>query len=127
MWVKHGGEVHRNELEFQTSMDELPNMDFDVFDPLHFHRPFDGKLYRMLNYEWGRGCPYRCTYCENVVLNALYKDVRNGKKIVRHKSVEQSVAELEHLVEKYGFTFIRFWDEDFTSVNTAFLEEYARG
>lgn len=127
MWVKHDGHIHKNPIMCMTNMADLPYMDFDGFDPVHFHRPFDGKLYRMLNYEWGRGCPHRCTYCENVVLNALYKDVRNGKKmkIVRHKPPEQSIAELEHLIGKYRFNFIRFWDEDFTAVSLRELEAYA--
>jgi len=125
MWVKHDGKIHKNPLIRMTDMADLPYMEFDGFDPVHFYRPFDGKLYRMLNYEWGRGCPYRCTYCENVVLNDLYKRARTGKKIVRHKPPEKSIAELEYLIKKYNFNFIRFWDEDFTAVGLRELEAYA--
>lgn len=124
MWVKNNGVIERNPIEFLSDMDELPILDFDGFDPVHFFRPFNGKLYRMLNYEWGRGCPYSCSYCANAVIKSIYKHLR--PEAVRHKPVQESIAELEHLVNKYEFDFIRFWDEDFTAASEAKLIDYSK-
>ncbi len=125
MWVRYNGRIFRNPLKYRTEMDMLPYLDFDGFDPVHFYRPFQGRLYRMLNYEWGRGCPYACSYCENVVLHEIFRELNAGKSPVRRKPVRRSIEELKYLIRKYSFEFIRFWDEDFTSVSEESLEEYA--
>ncbi|MBW2617696.1 MAG: radical SAM protein [Deltaproteobacteria bacterium] len=76
----------------------------------------------MINYELSRGCPYNCTYCANGALKKLYKGLG---RFCRSKPVEQSISELEHLVDKHGFDFVRFWDEDFTALRPELLAEYA--
>jgi anaerobic magnesium-protoporphyrin IX monomethyl ester cyclase len=77
----------------------------------------------MLNYELSRGCPFNCTYCVNGVLKQKYRGLGSYHRV---KPVERSIAELKLLVGRYGFDFIRFWDESFTALRTDYLERYAK-
>lgn len=125
MWVRTVNGWVRNEDTWRTEMSALPVPVFDVFDPVHFYRPFDGRLYRMLNYEWNRGCPYTCTFCMNSLFNANLKERYPGRSPVRHKPVDQAIHELKSLIDTYGFDFVRFWDEDFLSISHRRLEAFA--
>ncbi|MFH1861859.1 MAG: radical SAM protein [bacterium] len=49
-----------------------------------------------------RGCPYRCSYCHNIF----------GKKL-RHRSVENILAELKMLKSKYNVEEVEFLDDIF--------------
>lgn len=55
----------------------------------------------------GRGCPYRCNYCQPAE-NAVF-----GKPF-RIRSVDDVMAELHYLYGKYKFRSITFWDDTFT-------------
>lgn len=55
----------------------------------------------------GRGCPYKCTYCqpaENAVFGKPY----------RIRSPENVIEELDILKDKYDFKSVIFWDDTFT-------------
>jgi anaerobic magnesium-protoporphyrin IX monomethyl ester cyclase len=122
IWFKKSDAIVKNQPELLTDLTTLKMPNYDCFDPVHFYRPFDGKKYKMLNYELSRGCPFSCSYCVNGVLKEKYKDLGKYHRI---KTIEQSINELKFLIDKYHFTFIRFWDEDFTSINADFIEQYA--
>lgn len=122
IWFKENGKIVKNPPEFLADLTTLPNPDYEYFDPLHFYRPFDGTRYKMLNYELSRGCLFNCTYCVNGTLKEKYKGLG---KYHRVKDTKQSIKELKSLIKKYNFNFIRFWDEDFTSISEKYLEEYA--
>jgi anaerobic magnesium-protoporphyrin IX monomethyl ester cyclase len=122
LWYKLGGEIYKNQPIHLTDLDNLPFLNYDYFDPIHFYKPFDGKRYKMINYELSRGCHYNCTYCVNSTLKKTYKGLGKFRRI---KNFEQSISELEYLINKYNFDFIRFWDDDFTALKNDQLGEYA--
>lgn len=49
-----------------------------------------------------RGCPFTCTYCASA----------NGN--FRQRSVENVIAEIKHLIDKYNIKEVAFWDDIFT-------------
>ncbi len=122
LWGKWRGTEFRNSPAPLTDLASLPVPDFSLYDPIHFFRPFDGQRYKMLNYELSRGCPFNCSYCVNGVLKAKYRGLGTYHRV---KPVAQGIAELKELIDRYGFDFIRFWDEDFSALRTDYLEQYA--
>ena len=122
IWFKDGNRVIRNPQEKMSDLNKLSIPNYHYFDPIHFYRPFDGKRYKMINYELSRGCPFNCSYCVNSTLKDVYKGLG---KFHRTKNIENSIRELKYLINEYGFDFVRFWDDDFTSISTNYLEKYA--
>lgn len=121
IWFKENGMVVKNEPIALTDINKLPPSDYDLSDPIHFYRPFDGKRYKMINYEFSRGCPFNCTYCVNGVLKEKYRGLG---RYHRTKDPARAIQELEFLIHKYNFNFIRFWDEDFTSIPLKILKTF---
>ncbi len=64
----------------------------------------------------GRGCPFRCTFCINTVLEM---------KKWRPLSAENMVNEIKTLKDKYGLDYIKFVDEIFF-INRHRTEEFCR-
>lgn len=122
LWGRWRGSEFRNPPARLSDLGQLPLPDFSLYDPIHFFRPFDGRRYKMINYELSRGCPFNCTYCVNGVLKAKYKGLGSYHRV---KPVARGIEELERLVARHGFDFIRFWDEDFTALRGDYLEQYA--
>ena len=123
IWFKDNGTVVKTGPIALTDINNLPLSDYDLFDPIHFYRPYDGKRYKMLNYELSRGCPFNCTYCVNGVLKRKYRGLGRYHRI---KDPARAVQELESLIHKYNFNFIRFWDEDFTSIPIKILKSFRK-
>ncbi len=67
------------------------------------------------------GCPYRCSYCCNVMLRKLY----SGKgKVIRVRSVQNIIEELRYVKEVLkDLRLIRFWDDVFPD-DKAWIEEF---
>lgn len=69
----------------------------------------------------GRGCPYKCTYCFNHKYNLMYK----GKgRIIRHKSVDYFLEEIEEVKKDYPMEGIIFEDDIFI-MSAPWLAEFA--
>jgi len=60
-----------------------------------------------------RGCPYACTFCSNPIWGSSS----------RQRSVKNVIAEIKHLVKKYGIKDINFWDDIF-GVNKKWIHEF---
>ncbi|GEM_PF-39177 len=112
IWGIRNGEIIKNDLRpLKQNLDDLPYLDWDIFDKRHFYKPFSGKVYiggdHMLNW----GCVNNCTYC----INNFYHNLYAGKKcaFLRRYSPKRIVEELKYLEEKYGIEFFKFFDEDF--------------
>lgn len=119
MWVrKSDGTIAKNPVaELMTSLDELPFRHYggeDVFmidhgiqtrgDPMLHHRE-----YRIF---CSRGCPYKCAYCYNSSLRAIYPEGKGNYH--RRRSVDSVMAELRLARSKIpGIRWIKFDDDTF--------------
>ncbi|MBN1593700.1 MAG: B12-binding domain-containing radical SAM protein [Candidatus Coatesbacteria bacterium] len=147
-FFKENGKVIRNELEpLLLDLDSLPFQDFDYVD--HYTIGKDGKSLVRMDYEiqkdlfvnglrlgkglcfyqtmTTRGCPHACSYCCNYAFRKLFP----GQKILRRRSDENVMQELELVKEKMPYIeLIAFSDDSMTAVTEQvmkeFCEEYKR-
>lgn len=110
IWAKKEDDIVRNDLRpLRSDLDDLPFVEWDIFDSRQFVKPFDGKVYvggdHMLNW----GCPYHCTYCINHYYHSLY----GNKYFMRRYSIDRIINELKYLKNKHKLEFFKFHDEDF--------------
>lgn len=73
----------------------------------------------------GRGCPYRCTFCDNNSSAQLYAKSGHKQKWTRRHSPERVVEEILWAKKKYNIKHVRFNDEDF-SYNKAWSREFCK-
>ena len=136
MAFRMNGEEIRNPILPQFSdLDSLPYYDYDLED----HYLLDRGLFHMskeilkqrlagypyyipiLWYLTSRGCPHRCTYCNNCRYVAMF-----GTNTMRYMSVERIVEELESLLGRFDFfRLIGFGDDDFFMRSHAEIEHFA--
>jgi len=86
-------------------LDILPFPDYSFVDFNTYHRIVDGK--RSLSILSSRGCPYKCAFCNSIILG--------GNHRVRFRSPQNVVDELVSLQDKYGDINFRFQDDMFAS------------
>lgn len=85
------------------NLDEIPFPDYSLCDIDSYHRTIRGK--RCLSVLFSRGCPYACAFCNSIVMGA--------GKILRFRSPENFVKEIECLNELHGIQAFRFQDDLF--------------
>lgn len=124
LWIKKDGKIVKNPMRKLVDLDDLPFMDYDIFEPKRLLRPMYGKIYTMIHVEMDRGCPYDCTYCEAPHLRILFDETGVGR-YYRRKSVDRIMNELHHLVKKYKPDYMNFNAESFLAKSVKMLKELA--
>lgn len=94
------------------NLDDLPFPDYSLVDIKSYHRMVDGSF--SLSILSSRGCPYRCVFCNSIILG-------KGRK-VRFRTVENVVSEIHKLKADLGISSFRFQDDNFT-LNQPWLRE----
>jgi anaerobic magnesium-protoporphyrin IX monomethyl ester cyclase len=125
IWVKKNGKVFKNNMRPPVNLDNLPFLDFDVFEESRIARPMHGRIFRMLHIEMDRGCPYSCTYCEAPAIRKQYKTCTKSQ-YYRQKSPNRIIAEMKYLKDKYNPDYIDFDSESFLAKSAKSLKELAR-
>jgi len=80
---------------FAENLDDLP------FPALHL---FDLDRYGFHRMLTSRGCPFGCNYC---LVNRIWS------RQVRHRSVENIIAEIKHILQHHGYKVFAFSDDLF--------------
>jgi anaerobic magnesium-protoporphyrin IX monomethyl ester cyclase len=99
---RKNGKVFCNPIRLAEDLSMLPAF------PWHFFREdsIGGAGKGFLYVTASRGCPYNCTYCCNGIYLKLY-----GKHYIRFRPIENVIAELRFLKEKYPSPLYYFGDE----------------
>ena len=85
-------------------LDSLPFPDYRLVDLKSYDRVIGGR--RCVSVLTTRGCPYRCLFCNSVVMG-------NSPR-VRFRSAQHVAAEIRALKQQYGIVAFRFQDDTFT-------------
>jgi anaerobic magnesium-protoporphyrin IX monomethyl ester cyclase len=113
-----GGKVKHNDLApLQVALDDLPFPDRDL---LYTHSVFMARN-PIKVFMAGRGCPFDCSYCFNHVFNDMY---RGKGPVLRSKSVDYLLREIQEVRAKYPLTFVKFHDDIF-GPRKEWLSEFA--
>lgn len=101
------GTVRANPRRFEEDLDAL-DVAWDLIPPASYPHAPHGAYYRRFPVApivTSRGCPFQCTFCA--------AECVSGRK-VRRRSVENVVAEIELLRDRYGVREIHIEDDNFT-------------
>ena len=104
-------------------LDELPLPDLSFIDDRHFYGPMAGHVYRMVYVASHRGCPRRCTYCNNQMFLNTYRQHLKAY-LGRNMSIPRLIEMLVYLKETYGFNFFQIVYDDFTLRSLDDLERF---
>jgi len=103
-------------------LDELPYAAYHLFDIKNIApKSYNGwGARKSIHIMTSRGCPFRCTFCINSLLNdkeykleAFGGELTGSKKPLRHRSPESVVKEINFLKSRYGIADFHFADEEF--------------
>jgi len=116
LWIKKDGVIIRNEVRnLIADLDSLPFPDRGVY----FNRYAALRKNPTATFIFGRGCPYKCSYC----FNHLMMKINKGKgKPVRFPSVDYSIAQIKDVKDRYGFKWVQF-NDDTINIDRKWFEE----
>jgi len=115
VFKKNGKPVYNKPRPLIDNLDELPFPARHLFKQQKYTYPA-AQYSPTIPIMASRGCPGQCTYCcTKNVFGLRY----------RTRSVENVIAEIEEVIEKYGAREIHIWDDNF-AVNKKYLLEFCR-
>ena len=119
-WKTASGGIVRNPIRpllDSGQLDELPFADRDLTYGSHG----DSGRHMIRPFITGRGCPYNCSFCFNKAYSELYQG--KGAR-TRRRSVDDVLAEIAEVRDRYGLSFVLFYDDTFI-LSRRWLEEFA--
>jgi anaerobic magnesium-protoporphyrin IX monomethyl ester cyclase len=126
IWTRKNGKVIGNPVRPFPNLAALPMKDYEIFDFQHMIDAKNGWVGVMAS----RGCPFRCTYCFNHKVVELYQRETGLKgrqlKYVRHHPVEDVIAELKILLDRYERIAMFIFDDDLFTSDRAYVLEFCR-
>lgn len=100
------GNIMINERRELGNLLQLPWPAWDLFPMKNYKDYFCDLPKPMVNMLASRGCPFSCNFC-------LWPDVMYGGQNYRVRPPEDVVAEMEFLINHYGFRSVYFDDDTF--------------
>lgn len=144
IWSRHDGQVIANPVRpLIPSIDTLPFPDYEL-ETHYAYSIFDDKIVPLnerlmqffslagpLNrlgtfYQYktmaSRGCPHSCTYC----CNSIYREMYQGQRYLRWRSLEKIFEELETVIRKVPyFNSVMFFDDSFFALPPKQMKRFA--
>lgn len=80
----------------------------EYYKKSHVSRGFSRNVINIAEITCSRGCPYNCIFCASKVIHS---------RIVRFRSAENIISEMEMLIRRYDIKHFSFLDDTFTIKN----------
>ena len=114
LWVKQNGIIHRNPIgELENDLDKFPFPEKQLWWEY-------GCFKDNLEIFTGRGCPFKCTFCNIHYQREIFK----GKgDFLRKRSIENVMTEFKENLAKYDVKFVSVHDDNFTT-DPHWVEEF---
>ena len=98
-----------NHVREAEKIDDLPLINWEHFDVEKYiakaetmpDKDISPEDMRSMPVITARGCAFKCTFCHYVFWNDPY----------RNRAPKSIIAEIKHVMEKYGAEYIEFWDD----------------
>lgn len=114
MWIKEGGIIHRNEMgPLQNDLDAFPFPEKQLWYEY-------GCFKDNLEVFTGRGCPFKCTFCNIHYQREIFKGHGN---FLRKRSIPNVIEELKENLRHYDPQYVSVHDDNFTT-NPKWVEEF---
>ena len=118
------GQARLNPLRPLPDLQNLPFKDYEIFN---FQDIIDAKN-GWVGLMASRGCPFSCTYCFNHQLVSQYREDLHcsfkGLNYIRHFEVDQLMAEIEYLQDRYQNISMFILDDDLFTFYRPYVEEF---
>lgn len=116
LWVRRADDsiVKNDPPPFIDNLDELPPMDRDICD----YQAIIDSDFKTATFQFGRGCPFDCTYCSNHIIRGRQKG-----HYVRFRSVDLCLEEIKQVVTRYKVKSLYLNDDTFM-VKRSWFEEF---
>ncbi len=119
IWVKTKEGISKNPLRELIDINELPPLDFTIFDEKRFYRPQRGKIVKLFPLETSRGCPYRCSFCCASAWAEMFSN-----QFYRKREPSKVFTELKYQRDKGSMEFIYFSAETFLDMSNQVFESF---
>ena len=115
IWVKDkDGAIHRNEMgELENELDNFPFPEKDLWYEY-------GCFHDNLEIFTGRGCPFRCTFCNIHYQRSIFKDKGD---FLRKRSIANVMEEFKTNLRRFDPRVVSVHDDNFTT-NRHWVEEF---
>ncbi len=126
IWHYDRGTIHANPVRPFISLEDIPPIDYDIFD---FQKMIDAKD-GWVGVMASRGCPFRCNYCFNHrIVDIYHKDTGVNVRdlhYLRQYPVEMIIDDLKKLLSRYKNIRMFIFDDDLFTMNRNYVFEFCR-
>ena len=113
------GDIIKNSVSYIADINNIEFQDWSSFERDRSYRGMNGKIRKLAQVEFARGCPYKCSYCANYFLNT------QGFSPRREKDIDRFINEVIYLKKIYNIDFVYIIDENFLLISKKKLYEFS--
>jgi len=126
IWHYDRGTIHANPVRPFISLEDIPPIDYEIFD---FQKMIDAKD-GWVGVMASRGCPFRCNYCFNHrIVDIYHRDTGVNVRdlhYLRQYPIDMVINDLRKLLSRYKNIRMFIFDDDLFTMNRDYVFEFCR-